>query len=277
MRPLDGRRIALLEARKRRELSDLVARLGGTSICAPAVREVTIDADTSPLLARITAGHYEIVTLLTAAAFTTLCEEADRQGRLDAVRAALQRTTIACRGPKPQLALRKQGLAAAVVTQPPHTSVDLLDALADTPLGGRSTLLLHYGERNDQFGRALQERGALVDDACLYEWKLPEDIGPIEAVVRAIVNDELDALLFTSQIQCRHLLQIADAMGVRAELIQALRRDIVVAAIGPVCAAALREAGVVPDVMPDMPNSPSLVRAVADYFALTSGPLEDFA
>ena len=99
----------------------------------------------------------------------------------------------------------------------------------------------------------------------------------MEAVVRAVVSNELDALLFTSQIQCRHLLQIADGMGVRSELIDALRRDIVVAAIGPVCASALREAGIVPDVMPDMPNSPSLVRAVADYFALTSDPLEELA
>ena len=267
----------MLEARKRRELAELVARLGGTSICAPAVREVTIDTDTAPLLARIVAGQYAIVTVLTAAAFTTLCEEADKHGCLDEVRSALQRTIIACRGPKPQLALRKQGLSAGVVTQPPHTSGELLDALTGTPLDGRSMLLLHYGERNEQFGRALLERGALIDDACLYEWKLPEDIEPIEAVVRAVVSDELDALLFTSQIQCRHLLQVADGMGVRAELIQALRRDIVVAAIGPVCAAALREAGVVPDVMPDLPNSPSLVRAVADYFALTSGPLEELA
>lgn len=277
MRPLDGRRVALLEARKQRELAELVTRLGGTPVCAPAVREVAIDADIAPLLTRIVEGRYDIAIVLTAAAFATLCDEADRQGRLSDVRDALAGMLIACRGPKPQLALRKQSLSATVVTAPPHTSADLLEALADTSLDGRRALLLHYGERNDRFGAALTERGAIVDDACLYEWKLPEDVEPIEAVVRGVLNDEFDAVLFTSQVQCRHLFQIASRMNADAELTTALRRDVVVAAIGPICASALRDIGIVPDVMPDLPNSPSLVRAVADYFSLTTPSVEDFA
>ena len=37
---------------------------------------------------------------------------------------------------------------------------------------------------------------------------------------------------------------------------------------GPICAGALREGGVVPDVLPASPNSASLVNAVGDYFDL---------
>ena len=48
----------------------------------------------------------------------------------------------------------------------------------------------------------------------------------------------------------------------------------IVGAIGPVCATALRTGGVVPDVLPGSPNSASLVGAVADYFDLTAERLD---
>jgi uroporphyrinogen-III synthase len=183
---------------------------------------------------------------------------------------------IASRGPKPQVALRKHALSATVISRSPHTSAELLQALAaSTPLDGSSVLLLHYGERNDGISADLRGRGATVTDVCLYEWQLPEDVAPIEAMVRSLLNGEFDALLFTTQVQCRHLLQVARRMGVEDELKRALVEDVVVGAIGPVCAIAIRAAGLVADVIPDLPNSSSLVRSVAEYFVLTSGASEE--
>jgi uroporphyrinogen-III synthase len=277
MRPLEGRRLALLEARKPQELGELVARLGGAWTCAPAVREVAVGDDIRPLLSAIIEGRYRIAVLLTAVAFTTLCDEAERHGQLPDLREAFRRMVIASRGPKPQVALRKQSLSANVISRSPHTSAELLEALAaSTPLDGSSVLLLHYGERNDSLSADLRDRGAAVADVCLYEWQLPEDVAPVEAMVRSLLKLDFDALLFTSQIQCRHLLQIARGMGAEDELKQVLVADVVVGAIGPVCAIALRAAGLVADVIPDLPNSSSLVRSVAEYFALTSGSPEEF-
>jgi hypothetical protein len=62
-------------------------------------------------------------------------------------------------------------------------------------------------------------------------------------------------------------------MGEGDALIRALTTDVVVGAVGPVCASALRDGGVIPDVLPAAANSASLVAAVADYFALR-GPDE---
>jgi hypothetical protein len=76
------------------------------------------------------------------------------------------------------------------------------------------------------------------------------------------------------QIQCRHLFEIAADMGLTEGLILSLNRDIVVGAVGPVCAQTLRGHGVVPDVMPASPSMPALITAVAGYFELTQGPSE---
>jgi uroporphyrinogen-III synthase len=270
MRTLSGRTIALLESRQRDELAAMVVRLGGTPIIAPAVRERPSDADVGPLLTRIVQGQFSLAVVLTGAGATALLTEAERRGRLDEVRQALAQMTIVCRGPKPLAALKRHGLTASLSTARPHTSRELLDSLAATHLDRLPVLLLHYGERNRVFADELTTRGAIVEDVCLYEWALPEDVAPLDAVVRRIIAREIDALLVTSQIQFRHLLEIAARAGLAQALIDALSEHVIVGAVGPVSAAALRAGGVVPDVLPASPNSASLVGAVADYFDLTA-------
>jgi uroporphyrinogen-III synthase len=270
MRTLEGRRVALLEGRKQGELASLVRRLGGEPISAPAVREMPRPEDFEPLLRRIIAGTFSVAVIQTGAGINALCEVAAAHGVLPDLRAALARMTLACRGPKPLATLKQHGLTARIVTAKPHTTDELLEGLARLALDGVPVLVLHYGERNEPLSAALRGRGAALEDACLYEWALPDNLSPLRAVIADLTERRLDAVLFTSQIQFRHLIAVAGEMGCTDAVMQALSRDIVVGAVGPVCASALRQAGLVPDVIPAMPNSVSLVSAVADYFVLTN-------
>jgi uroporphyrinogen-III synthase len=268
MRPLEGRRIALLESRRSSEMALLVERLGGTPLSVPSVREVLRDDDFGPTLERLVAGDFDLVVVLTAAACEALFVEAQRRGQLAAVTDSMGRATIACRGPKPLLVLRRHGLVPQVVTAKPHTTAELLDALDATSLVRRRVLLLHYGERSDVVPAALVRQGAQVTELSLYDWALPEDLAPLQALVRDTIAGRVDAMLFTSQVQLRHLLSAATAIRDDAELTRALRDDVIVGSIGPVCTRALRDVGIVPDVMPRSPNGASLVQAIADYLSM---------
>ena len=268
MRTFSGRTIALLESRRSGELAAMVRRLEGLPVCAPAVRERPSLTDAGPVIGRLMAGDFAVAILLTGAGISTLLAEAERRQSLEGVRQALRRTTLACRGPKPLTVLKQHGLIASVVTSRPHTTRELLEALRDVDLDGRSVMLLHYGERNDPFAAALRARGALVEEVCLYEWALPERVDPLRDLIDGTINGRIDAMLFTSQIQFRFLRQVAAEMGAAEALTTALREQVVVAAIGPVCAEALRDGGIVADVLPASPHSAALVGAVADYFAL---------
>jgi uroporphyrinogen-III synthase len=145
-----------------------------------------------------------------------------------------------------------------------------LDALAPLDLRGKTAGLIHYGERSADLADGLRKRGAAIDEICLYEWKLPEDTSALEQLVRDIIDGGLDAIAVTSQIQIRHLFQIADKIGKHPQLADALNRRIVVAAVGPVCAAALRAFGVVPHVQPAHPKMGPMMIALSDYFELTA-------
>lgn len=269
MPSLNGRTIALLESRKSVELADLVRRFGGTPIAAPAVREVARLDDFNLFLDGITAGRFTVAVFLTGVGAATLLREAERRGRLDEAIDGLRRIRVACRGPKPLAALKRYGVQPSITTAKPHTSHELIDALAALDLRGAGVLLAHYGERNDAIAGALRGRGARVEEVCPYVWAMPEDVAPMTKVVDEAIARRIDAVLFTTQIQCRHLFQIAVDMNKVDALRAALEADVVVAAIGPVCAEALRQLGVRPDVIPGAGNMASLVTAVADYFELT--------
>jgi uroporphyrinogen-III synthase len=268
MRSLDGRTIALLESRRSDELAAMVRRLGGTPISAPSVREVAHTGDFGVFIDGLSEGRFFVAVFLTGAGANSLFSEAERHGRLTEALDALGRTTLACRGPKPLAALKRQGLVAQIATVKPHTTHELLDALAAVDLTDRGVLLVHYGERNAAVAEALRARGARLDEVCPYVWALPDDIEPMARVVDEAVAQRIDAMLFTSQIQCRHLFKIAGDMNKADDLTRALNGHIVVGAIGPVCADALRQLGVTTDVMPGAGNMASLVTAVADYFDL---------
>jgi len=260
--------VALLESRKADDLASLVERHGGTARCVPSVREVLREQDVQPMLARLVRGEFDIVVTLTAVACDALFAEAERYGVIDAVLSALTQTTIAARGPKPLLPLRRRGLAARIVTERPHTSDELLDALRAVNLQGSRILLLHYGERSESLSVALANRGARVEDLSLYDWTLPADLAPLQTLIEDTLAGRVEAMLFTSQVQLRHLLQVADAGGRAADFTRKLRDEVIVGSVGPVCSRALRAAGIVPDIMPNLPNGPSLVQALGDYYSM---------
>ena len=250
----------------------MVERQGGVPYSVPAVRETPIEqpAETSAFVDALCAHRFDLVVFMTGVGASALLKEAETRGRLDAAIEALRRATTVCRGPKPVSVLRRTNIQVNITAAEPHTTVELLQALEPVDLRGKTVGLVHYGERNDAATTGLRSRGAAIDELCLYEWRLPEDVAPLEKLIGEIVDGRVDAIAITSQIQIRHLFEIADKLGRRDALADALNRKAVVAAVGPVCATALRSFGVIPHVQPSHPKMGPMMIALADYFDLTA-------
>jgi uroporphyrinogen-III synthase len=268
MPTLNGVRLAVLESRLSTELAELVRRLGGVPCAVPAVREVSCLERVPAFLDTLCAGQFSVAICLTGVGVLRLLREAERLGRLDETLIALRRLTIVCRGPKPSAVLRQYEVPVHIRPAEPYTTKELLEALNAVDLRGSHVALLHYGERNLPLADALRERGAVLEELCLYEWELPEDVEPLQGLVRQLVDGQMEAIAFTSQIQCRHLFDVAANLGLATALADAMRRDVIVAAIGPVCSSALNAYGITPDVLPAHPKMGALITAVADYIEL---------
>jgi uroporphyrinogen-III synthase len=266
---LAGVRVALLESRMKSEMGDLVRRYGGLPRFAPAVREAPLDCRdaVADFLRTLETAAPRIAVFLTGAGVAALFDEAERQGKLAFLTDSLAHATLVCRGPKPSAALKRRGLSATISAREPYTSAELLEALSAHDLGNGLVVVVHYGERHDALAEHLRARGAQLHELCLYEWQLPEDTRPMSTLVRDTLAGEVDAIVFTSQIQARHLLEIATTVHARAAFIDAVKSNIVVAAVGPICRAALEDAGIRPHVVPVNPKMGPLVASLAEYFS----------
>jgi uroporphyrinogen-III synthase len=281
MSALDGTRIALLESHQAADAAAHVQRFGGVPHCVAAVREIRHVDRVPNFIDRLASDRVALVLFLTDTGATILLDEASRLGRRDDVVAALRRTTIACRGPKPAAVLRRSDVPSAIVSAAPHTSRELLSALAGAAVAGRDIAIISGGTRAsaadpvaaDAAGRAVADalaaRGARVDDLPLYEWTMPEDLTPLRQLVADLVAGRFDAIAFTNRIQSRHLFRAADDLGAAAALTNALNGNVIVAVVGPVCAEALQAAGVAPDIIPARATMESMIAALAEYVELT--------
>jgi uroporphyrinogen-III synthase len=264
---LRGARVALLEARMSQEMATLVERHSGVPYCVPAVREDrhARAREVTDVLDWLKTQEAPVVVLFTGVAVESLFKHAAVLGRAEELSKALERAITVCRGPKPIAALKKQGIAARVRVSEPYTTHEVIEATSLVAPAGTEVLLLNYGERNVPLVDTLVESGAVVRELSLYEWKLPEDLTPLRCLIDEIIERRVSCVAFTSQIQARHLFQVADEMGRTSDLQNALRTHTFVAAIGPTCADALQALGVPPQVMPVSPKMGPLVLAIARF------------
>lgn len=251
------------------ELAELVRRHGGLVRSTPAVHEAPLESGAtivSQFLDRLHTPARRVYVFLTGAGAAALFQEAERQGQLAFIVESVNRGTVICRGPKPAAALRRYGVSPSASAASPYTSHQLLEAMAAIDLGGIEVTVVHYGERNDELSDQLRARCAALNELCLYEWRLPDDVSLLQELTRGLVRREVDAIIFTSQVQWKHLLRIATALGLSDAVIRALNDNITVAAVGPVCAAALAASGVRAAVVPENPKMGPLVTALAEHF-----------
>jgi uroporphyrinogen-III synthase len=260
-----GARVALLEARFSEDAANMVRRLGGHPISAPALREVPRDIPQLcngfvPSLAR---APQPVVVCLTGAGVRALFAQAVEQGCEPALGEALARATTVCRGPKPAGVLASRGLPVSLRAAEPFTTTELIAVMEPLDLSGRFVALLHYGELNTTLSTWLRERGADVHELLPYEWQLPKDLAPIDDLVHRLLTGGVDVLVFTSQVQVRHLFEVA-GVDRAAALIERMNDATITGAIGPTCAAALEAVGVRPAFVASPPKLAPLLNGLAE-------------
>jgi uroporphyrinogen-III synthase len=237
-----GKRIAVLEARLGKELAGLVESRGGVPFHAPALAEVPdLDAGAiAALVQSLEARPAKLAIFQTGVGARALFNATDGLGITARLLAMLEQATVAVRGPKPTGALRARGVRIDRSAAEPYTTHEVLAAIGDLPLRGARVIVQSYGTANAGLDAALQARGAEVVEIPTYRWSLPQDTRPLEELIAALERRELHAAVFTNAEQVRNLFAVARRLGKDGALRAALNA-VVVASIGPVASAALRD------------------------------------
>lgn len=264
--PLAGFTVAVTADRQRDELSALLEQRGARVVPAPALRIVPIADDSEIKAATVSVldNPPDIVIATAGVGLRGWLETAESWGLGEVLRVRLNGSRLIARGPKARIAVDAAGLVVAWSPES-ESGDDVLDYLlgAGSPGGiaGRRIVVQVHGEPQPEFSAALRDEGAVVTEIPVGRWAPPIDPAPLRRLVDLICSRLVDAVIFTSAPAVGSLLQVAGAEA--ADVLGALRTEVVAACAGPVTAAPLRRLDV-PVVVPARPRLGALVRILVD-------------
>lgn len=253
--PLAGFTIGVTAARRAGEFVAMLQRRGAKTVHAPAIRIVPLVDDVE--LRRVTelliADPPDVLVATTGIGFRGWIDAAHAWGLADRLVGTLGGVQILARGPKALGAIRQAGLREhwCPVSE---SSSEVVERLATEGTSGlRVAVQLHGAgsewEPNADVCRALDAAGAAVIEVPVYRWLTPIDPAPMNRLITGVIAGRLDAVSFTSAPGVASLLQHAETMQARSELVDALRTTVTVACVGPITAAPLDRLGI-PSVVP---------------------------
>jgi len=264
-----GLRVVAFESRMAADTARLIERAGGIAISAPSMREIPIDENpaTFAFATSLLAGRYDVVIFLTGVGTRLLFDAMETRHDRAALVAAVSKTCVVARGPKPVRVLRELGIPITVTVPEPNTWREMLITLEESAEGvaldGARVAVQEYGVTNDRLIDGLAERGASVTTVPVYRWALPEDRRPLVGAIHEIIARTADVTLFTSATQAHHVLRVARDEGLASALTEALG-EVCVCSIGPVCSETLVELGIGVDHEPVHPKLGILIKEAGE-------------
>lgn len=245
--PLRGRRILVTRPRAQsRDLCERLRRLGARAVVVPTIGIVP-PAPGGPLdraLRNVQRYDWVILTSINGARACL--------GRARALHIDLQAAPVrwAAIGPATAAALRTAGIGVDMIPSR-YLTASIADELPD--VAGRRVLLARTDAAPPALAAALRARGATVDEVDAYGTVLaPRPLPP--QVERLINARAIDTVLFTSASTVQGLVRLLKDRGP----LQAMT----IACIGPVCAAAAVQAGLLPQIVAEEHTTDGLIKAL---------------
>jgi uroporphyrinogen-III synthase len=261
---LAGFRVGVTSDRRSDDLISALQRRGAQVLHAPALRIAPHEQDAALLrqTQELITTRPEVVMITTGYGMRRWLEVADAAGLGAELTTVLDEATILARGPKAVGAVRAAGLEDAQASE--HvTTASMVEDMIDAGLVDRRVAIQLHGYTDEVQLHRLRDVSASVLTVTPYRWVHPAATDRLYRLIEAACHRQLDAVTFTSAPGAGATLAAAKEMGQLAELIDALQGDVIAAAVGPLTAAPLEDAGV--HVMtPERHRLGALIRLVCD-------------
>ncbi|MFC4023009.1 uroporphyrinogen-III synthase [Oceanobacillus longus] len=270
MKGLNGKIIGVAAARKADVISTLIQKNGGTpklfpiqgeqqlneSICEENVRELLVT-------------HFDMVVLTTGVGAETLENTAHRLNQHSNFIQKLERSTLAIRGSKTLKWIKNNSLSAKFIAED-GTMDSLLAAMAtEQAYTGKHLFLQAYNQDDVNLKKSLENLGYHVYLSKPYQFMPPDD-KTLKDLKQAILDQSLDAVIFTSKTQVQNLFQTS-----AEQIVKALNKKVLAVAVGKVTAAELGKKGVINVFQPEKQKMGALVVELSDYYIKTP-PTDEF-
>ena len=264
MRSLEGFVVTVTADRRADEQAELLSRRGATVLHAPSLAtHLTPDRRSRDATAAVIRRRPTHVVVSTGVGVRAWFEAAQTWGLDDDLLAVLSRARIIARGPKAVGALEALGLRSWR-RAPDEKMAGVAEILRGERLIGGVVAAQCDGSEDSRLQELITDAGADLVEVPVYRWGPPADERAVVGAIEAAIDERVDAVTFTSAPAVRHWFEIAARHGLDEHLASAIRKRIVVACVGPVCARAAIDAGVESPVVPTRGRLGLLVRSLSD-------------
>ncbi len=256
-RPLWGKTAVVTRSRAQASrLTELLAAAGARCLEVPTLEIIPPD-DFAPLDHALAGfARYDWLIFTSANGVTAFMDRLFAQGR--DIR-ALGQAKVAAIGPATAQALRDYHIQVDCMPEA-YQAEGLVEALLPCATEGVRVLVARAQVARDALPEGLARLGAKVDVVPVYKAVRPDSIPPEAAA--ALEDGRVDILTFTSSATVRNFAAL-----IGKEKFEKLAKLAVVAAIGPITAATLKEYGLSPQIEPAEYTIPALAQAIVEYFA----------
>lgn len=262
---LDGTRVGVTSHRKGDELAAALQRRGARVVHGPTVggdEPVPGDEVRAATEAVVDAAPTWLVAS-TGVGMRLWADAAAEHDLLAPLRATAANARCVARGPKAVGGLHALGVKP-VWTSTEQTDRDVADWLAPRVTPDDVVACQLHGTATTRPFDPVARAGARLLAVATYRHRLPDDHGPALELIDAILDGDLDVIVFTSPGAVRNLVTLTDThrAGQLDALRRALRSQVATAVIGPVTAAALQEEGITPRLTPARSRTGELLRSL---------------
>lgn len=255
--PLAGKRVVVTRAADQAEpLCRALAARGAVALQLPTVGFAP--ADPGPLDRALgSLAEFDWLFLTSQNVVRALAERFHALG-LDPSGAG-SRPQIVAVGPATADAAARAGFRVTYVARE-HRGAALAGEMASR-VHGAHVLLPRSDRAGSDLPDALRASGARVTEIVAYHIVRAQTQD--DSVLHAVRTGEVDVITFFSPSAFHNL---AEELG--PNVLRSIHSQAAIAAIGPVTAGALRDAGIIPDVVSADASVNSLVEALSDFFML---------
>jgi uroporphyrinogen-III synthase len=260
--PLAGKRIVVTRAAEQAgELIRELERAGAVVFALPAVvfADPPEPAPLDQAIRALASFHWILFTSQNAVQFfVKRCRALGQMQQTDGGASAMTQPLVAAVGPATAETAKKEGLRVEYVARQ-FRGRALAEELGARVAGKRVLLPRSDRARADLLG-ALQAKGAEVVDVVAYQTGVPDSFDP--GASEAICCGSVDVVSFLSPSAFHNLTE-----EIGLETLRQITGRVVLAAIGPVTAGAIRDAGLPVEIEAPQSTASSLVGAIKQYFA----------
>jgi uroporphyrinogen III methyltransferase/synthase len=256
-RPLFGKRIVVTRAREQASaLVDRLTVLGADCIECPTIR-VVAEEDAAPIeqaLANISAYRWLVFTSVNGVRFFF-----DRLFATGRDSRSLGHLKTACIGPATAAKLRQFGICSDIVPDS-YRAESVVQAFSGEDVNGQRILLPRARDARPVLPQELARMGAVVEEIVTY--RAEQSNAGASELLAELAAGGIDMITFTSSSTVTNFNAI-----VAEKNKQALLRNVVIAAIGPVTADTAEDLGYKVDVVADDFTIPGLCDAIRSYYS----------